>query len=163
IQQIVFDASIQNSLFAENLARNTTLGSTGNAIAITGTVLNGKLFYNTIVSDSLTAGAAVAIMSGTVSVVDNIITNHSVGLERTSGTVFENFNLFFGTTTPVSGTLVAGSGANDLIGSNALFISPAADDYHLSLGSPAIDRGTDVLVNIDFDGDPRPIGAGFDI
>ena len=102
-------------------------------------------------------------MSGTVSVVDNIITNHSVGLERTSGTVFENFNLFFGSSTPVSGTLVAGSGANDLIGSNPLFVSPAADDYHLSLGSPAIDRGSDVLVNIDFDGDPRPIGAGFDI
>jgi hypothetical protein len=42
-------------------------------------------------------------------------------------------------------------------------LAPAADNYHLGLGSPAMDAGTDVLVSVDIDGDARPFGAGFDI
>ena len=37
------------------------------------------------------------------------------------------------------------------------------DNYHLSMGSAAIDKATDLGVPIDFDGDARPFGAGFDI
>jgi predicted outer membrane repeat protein len=154
------DAFIQNSLFAENLASNTVLGSKGNAIAITGTVTTGKLFYNTVVSDSLTSGAAIVVLSGTVGVIDNIITNHGVGLERDGGTVFENFNLYFGNTTPISGAVTSGGST---FGGNPLFVSPLSDDYHVQAGSPAIDVATDVLVAVDYDGDTRPIGAAFDI
>ncbi len=161
IQLLASDAFIQNSLFAENLASNSVLGAKGNAIAITGTVSNGKLFYNTVVSDSLTAGTAIAVLSGTVSVIDNIITNHAVGLEEgVGGNVFENFNLYFGNTANLAGAVT--SGGSTFTG-DPLFASPATDDYHLGPFSPAIDNGTDVLVNVDFDGDTRPIGAGFDI
>ena len=55
------------------------------------------------------------------------------------------------------------SGGSSLTGSNPLFASLPADNYHLQFGSPAIDRGHDIGITIDFDGDPRPFGASFDI
>jgi hypothetical protein len=53
-------------------------------------------------------------------------------------------------------------GTNDVSG-NPRFVNAAADDYHLKLGSAAIDAGADVAVTTDFDGDPRPHGPAFDI
>jgi hypothetical protein len=53
------------------------------------------------------------------------------------------------------------SHADDLWGVDPLFISPI--DYHLSAGSPAIDAGYAVAVMTDYDGNPRPQGAGYDI
>ena len=45
-----------------------------------------------------------------------------------------------------------------------LFVDFAANDYHLSAASPAIDKGTsDHAPGIDLDGHSRPLGAGFDI
>jgi hypothetical protein len=45
-----------------------------------------------------------------------------------------------------------------------LFVDPAAHDYHLKAGSPAIDRGT-VLSDVtdDLEGNPRPVGSAYDI
>ncbi len=37
------------------------------------------------------------------------------------------------------------------------------ESYHLQAGSAAIDAGTDARVDHDIDGDPRPLGDGFDI
>jgi hypothetical protein len=36
-------------------------------------------------------------------------------------------------------------------------------DYHLQSGSAAIDTGVNAGVRVDIDGDPRPIGAGYDV
>ena len=47
------------------------------------------------------------------------------------------------------------------IDSDPLFIGE--DDYHISNRSPCIDAGTDAGVYADFDGEPRPHGAGFDM
>lgn len=45
-----------------------------------------------------------------------------------------------------------------------LFVNPAANNYHLKSGSPAIDRGTSRNAPIvDLDGNARPSGAGYDI
>ena len=46
----------------------------------------------------------------------------------------------------------------------ALFVNPAAGDYHLSAASPAIDRGqTQTTVARDFEGHSRPQGAASDV
>ncbi len=46
----------------------------------------------------------------------------------------------------------------------ALFANPAGNDYHLKAGSPAIDTGTPTgAPATDFEGDPRPLGKGYDI
>jgi len=46
--------------------------------------------------------------------------------------------------------------------SDPRFVEPAANDYHLSANSPARDA-IDTGPSIDFEGDPRPRGARFDI
>jgi|GEM_PF-625840 len=53
------------------------------------------------------------------------------------------------------------SHANDLWGSNPLFVNEA--DYHLSAGSPAIDAGLDVSIANDYDNQLRPQGLGYDM
>ncbi len=43
------------------------------------------------------------------------------------------------------------------------FISTSGDDYHLGPDSEAIDRGTGAGVTDDIDGNPRPLGSGYDL
>ncbi|MBC8422446.1 MAG: right-handed parallel beta-helix repeat-containing protein, partial [Chloroflexi bacterium] len=44
------------------------------------------------------------------------------------------------------------------------FVDPASGDYHLQPGSPCIDAGTSAgAPDHDFEGDPRPMGAGVDM
>lgn len=47
------------------------------------------------------------------------------------------------------------------IDADPLFVG--GGDYHLTASSPCINTGTDAGVYEDIDGDPRPIGAGFDM
>lgn len=44
-----------------------------------------------------------------------------------------------------------------------LFVDPIMLDYHLQAGSPCVDRGIDVGVDDDMDGDVRPLGEAVDI
>jgi parallel beta-helix repeat protein len=54
--------------------------------------------------------------------------------------------------------------AHHLWNVDPLFVNPAANDFHLRGGSPAIDAGIALAeVTNDFDGVPRPQGPGYDI
>ncbi len=61
--------------------------------------------------------------------------------------------------------------ASGNISADPLFVDPASGDYHLQDTSPCIDAGINPiptyispgLVEFDFDGDPRPYGASWDI
>jgi hypothetical protein len=44
-----------------------------------------------------------------------------------------------------------------------LFVNASVNDFHLQLGSPAVNAGTELGVDRDLDGTPRPQGAGYDI
>jgi hypothetical protein len=68
------------------------------------------------------------------------------------------------------GSIVARDGASGTVTNNItnassnMFVNPAAGDLHLkSTASIAIDKGTAVTVNDDFDGQSRPLGNGTDI
>ena len=74
----------------------------------------------------------------------------SVGLDHTD--VLDQGSSSGGTMTDVGGNISA----------EPLFVS--GSDIHLSAGSPAIDTGTCAgAPTADFEGDPRPSGAGCDI
>jgi predicted outer membrane repeat protein len=149
------DGRIVNSLFARNAASSNA----GMALylAPTGTL---QVLFTTIAAPTLTSGEAVRITSGNVEIQDTIVTSHTTGLFRLGGTVFQDYNLLFGNTSPTFGVI---SGGTHNTNGDPKFLNPAADHYHIGLGSAAADAGVDVGVHTDIDGQSRPQGAGFDI
>ncbi len=71
-------------------------------------------------------------------------------------------NIVYGPAT--SATVAVGSTelANNL-SANPLFEAPASGNFRLQAASPALDQGLALPIRADFDGNPRPRGAGVDI
>ncbi len=113
------------------------------------------LLHNTIANNSI-EGIWIGKYSTAV-LTNNIISGHTMAMTNTtptSATVNADHTLFWNNTTvPLSGT-------------NAIFDDPVfagSDDYHLSLGSAAIDAGVDVGITTDIDGNSRPVNGIPDI
>jgi len=49
------------------------------------------------------------------------------------------------------------------IDTNPLFTDPGGNDFHLQLGSPCLDAGIESEINIDIDGDLRPMNGNWDM
>jgi uncharacterized repeat protein (TIGR01451 family) len=96
--------------------------------------------------------------SSTVALTNTIVAAHGLAGFWGSG-ISADHSLFFDTGTPCGG---GGSCTNNLSG-DPKFQNPAGGDHHIKPGSAAIDSGIDAGVSSDIDGDPRPLGAGFDI
>jgi len=131
-----------------------------NAFATADYSLTAKLFHNTLVGTG--DGRGVTAESGYVSLVlvNNIVVSHAIGISNTypaSSTISADHTLFWG------------NADNGIVGTNPVygnprFLNPAGGNYHLGPGSAAIDVGvTEPTITADIDGDPRPIGAGYDI
>jgi predicted outer membrane repeat protein len=149
-------ASIVNALFARNSA-----GGSGAALRL-GASNQVRIAHTTIASPTLVTASAVSLdnsNNANVVLVDSIIARHAIAIESTNGLVTEDYNVFFANL--VTNTLGVIAGAHSFA-ADPRFVDPARDDYHLLLGSPAIDRGVDAAVYSDLDGNPRPLGAGFD-
>jgi hypothetical protein len=146
---------IVNSLFAGNLASSHS----GMALYLkpTGTL---QLLFTTVAAPTLTSGDAISVFAGNVQIQDTVVTNHTTGLFRQGGTVFQDYNLFFGNTLSIFGA--TSGGTHNAVG-DPLFVNPSSDNYHLRLGSAALNVGLDTGVYTDIDGQVRPYGAGFDI
>jgi CSLREA domain-containing protein len=149
-------ANLTNLLLVENTAADD-----GQAIYLTGLgpALTHNLIHTTIAGPERQAGTAVyTSAAGTLNIANSIIANHDTGLERTDGTVNENYNLFYDNETDRTGV---SAGANSF-NANPLFVNPAGD-YRIKPGSPAAGAGTSASVTQDYFNTPRPQGAGFDI
>ena len=145
--------AVRNNLFAAN-----TASEDGHALYI-GSPAGASLIFTTIAGPA-PAGAAVYVANGSVLITDTLIASHTVGIEADGGAVLEDYNLFAGVAAPYSGTVA--SPGHSRTGS-AGFAGAAAGDFHLSAGSAAINAGVEAGIHVDIDGDPRPLGAGFDI
>jgi predicted outer membrane repeat protein len=146
--------SVENTLLAGNSAAQ---GAQAVSLRTARTL---RLVHATVASSTVATGPAIEVVSGTVNVTNTIIASHTVGLARSSGAVTENYALFSGVATPYSGTIAAGP--NSITGT-AAFIAPASGNYRLSASSAAINAGVNAGVNVDYDGETRPQGGGFDI
>lgn len=91
-----------------------------------------------------------------MSLVNNLVLQKT-GERYVVGTANGSNNLFFGMSTSPPAALTAG------INSDPQLVNPTTFDFHLMAASPAIDKGIVTLATIDFDGNPRPQGAAFDI
>jgi spore coat protein CotH len=146
-----------NNIVGDHVTASVELAGTG----------KGVILHNTLVGDGSAHGLdsgsgwrGVGLRaSGSVSVtlINNMIVSHSVGITATTGTTLNtSHTLLWGNTDdPISGTVV-------LI-APPLFSAPTRQNYHLRIGSPAVDGGGDTGVHVDIDGDPRPTGPQADI
>jgi uncharacterized repeat protein (TIGR01451 family) len=148
------DALLINDLFAANQASGQ-----GDALYLSwiGAV---SLLHTTIASPTLGSNSAVFVADGALGITDTIIASYTTGISQTGGSVFQDYNLFFDASANTLG--VVSGGAHSRTGDPA-FANPGAGNFHLSPGSLAIDAGTNAGVTTDFEGDPRPLGNGFDI
>jgi hypothetical protein len=142
-----------NVLFANNRAPS------GPAIHVAGAGPL-RLLHTTVVSATAASNAAVYVAGGTVELTNTLLAAHAVGIENAGGTVAEDYSLFAGVGTPLSGTV--SSGGHSLQGA-AGFVAPLAGDFRLTAASAANNRGAEAGVYVDFEGDGRPTGGGFDI
>jgi predicted outer membrane repeat protein len=144
------DSRIVNALFT----------GYGTAVFMDSPSSNVTILQSTIAVGDFSAATAIVAQWGTVAVTNTIVASHTLGIEQASGTVYQDYNLFYGNTINFTGT--ANGGTHDVFG-NPNFVNPANDDYHIVPPSAAIDAGTDAGVYTDLDGNVRPIGGGFDI
>jgi photosystem II stability/assembly factor-like uncharacterized protein len=142
------DYTLANCLVYDNQSHGLEAGAVGSAISV----------WNCTIDDNVEDG--ISNIWETAVVRNCIITNNGInGIGVTGGAVDHTYNLVWGNGWNFSGTTVHGTEVEQ----DPLFISAA--DRHLQSGSPAIDVGTDgsSVTTLDFDGQARPIAAGWDI
>jgi len=158
----------QGSIFTltNNIITGNQAGSQGDGLRVSGTDAYpsiGALLHNTIADNVGSSGEGLYIGNYiTLSLANSIIAGHTVGITNTnpaSSIVTADHTLFDGNGTDYG----SGVTSTNEVSGNPAFVAPATDDYHILFGSAAIDQGVDAGVTDDIDGDPRPIGAGYDI
>ena len=144
------DSRIVNALFA-GYGVAVFMDSPSSSVAI---------LQSTMAVKDFSPSTAIVANQGTVVVTNTIVVSHTTGIKQISGTVHEDYNLFFGNATNLSGTISGGT--HDVFG-DPNFANPAINNYHIISPSAAIDAGVNADVTTDLDGIPRPVGAGYDI
>ena len=156
------DSRLVNNVIADNEA--TMYGSGIYAVRAAAQLLHTTIARNrTTDIGSDDSGVYVTSLTGeysSVAMTNTIVVGHGVGVTVTAGNVVVLNNILWHANT-VTDTGGAGSVTrlNDHSGDPAF----APDGYHLTPGSAAIDRGVNAGVTTDVDGEPRPLGAGYDI
>ena len=153
------DATFTNNVIADN--QSDTRGS---GLYIDRSLT--RLLHSTIARNKGGDGSGVYVTSyggshSTIALTNTILVSHAVGISATEGnTVTVNGVLWYNT--PITISQVA---TTTVIVQNQHQGDPAfaADGYHLTVSSAAIDKGVDAGVITDVDGDSRPQGAAFDL
>ncbi|MGC9084328.1 MAG: choice-of-anchor Q domain-containing protein [Anaerolineae bacterium] len=144
-----------------NIIARNTVSTTGSGVLIVGSgAIRGRVAHNTIVANLAGDGVGVYIgPNSKVALFNNILVSQTVGITNaapSSSVVSATHTLFEGN------GLNYGPGVtstNEVPGPAGLL-----PDYHLGGGSNAIDHAVALTwVTRDIDGDPRPLGAGYDI
>ena len=95
--------------------------------------------------------------TGSAEIANTIAASHTTAAFW--GTVSADHTLFAGNGTDCGDSATC---TNNLSGL-PLFADPSEADYHLLIGSAAIDAGKDAGVTTDIDGDSRPLCYGYDV
>jgi uncharacterized repeat protein (TIGR01451 family) len=98
---------------------------------------------------------------------NTILVSHTAGITLTAGNTATLEGTLWGTGVWANDIDWGGEGAISTgtvnLWGDPAFVSPTNGDYHIGLGSAAIDAGVGTGVDHDIDGDPRPLGSGYDL
>jgi fibronectin-binding autotransporter adhesin len=123
---------------------------------------NNTLVSNsTVILDGAALRFAAPISSQVLTLTNNILVNHSLAVSVAEGNQMSvRANLWNNNQTNWAGPVSEGIGN---LSQEPLFVNAAVGNYRLNESSPAVDRGVNVGVNDDIDGQNRPARQGFDI
>jgi len=170
--------TIRNNLVYDNLAGGITLFETDGAA---GSSYN-EIYNNTIVFGSV-GRDVINIPGSKTDPVGNIVKNNILYTEDSAEAAImvwgpaalaeSDYNVVIDKFSPDEKSFITlaewqttyGFDTHSFISTpTALFENPAANDYHLKVGSPAIDAGATIgSVTDDLEGTSRPQGGGYDI
>jgi hypothetical protein len=164
---------IINTILAGNTAGGVGTGAQIHAEYTNLTANNvTSLVHTTLADDNLNPHEALFYFSSDASdalyITNTIVASHTVGIQNVNATgkATARYMLFHGNgdNHPSPGTTAFPDTTGWVVGDpDPLFVNPAANDYHIRTGSPAINAGTNAGVADDIDGDARPQDGGFDI
>ncbi len=156
------ESTLSNNVIADNQA--TVHGG-----GLYGLASFTRLMHTTIVRNLGGDGSGIyldnpgTLQGSHMALTNTILASHTVGIVAASGnTATLQATLWYGNGQDWAGSGKVITGTHDYWG-DPVFVEPAQGDYHIGLASAAIDRGVDVGVSIDIDGDPRPAAFGFDL
>jgi parallel beta-helix repeat protein len=149
-----------NNVLADNRANDA-----GGGLFARGSTL--RLLHTTIARNSSSDGSGVYIRDdsgvySSVGLTNTILVSHSVGISVTGGNTVTVNGVLWDSSTPVTvsqSTTAVVTVQNQHTGDPAF----AADGYHVTPASDAIDAGVDAGVISDMDGEARPFDAGADL
>jgi len=157
-----------STLLINNVIADNQANVTGSGLAMS-EESSPRLLHNTIARNQGGDGSGVAIVDffgpsiSTVAMTNTILADQSVGIKIGSSgicTVTVNGVLWHNVPMTVSQATTATITVQNQHTGDPAF---AADGYHLTAGSSAIDQGVDAGVVTDIDGESRPTGAGYDL
>jgi predicted outer membrane repeat protein len=144
-------STITNTIIVDNQANMS-----GGGLYITGSIVN--LLHTTMARNNGGDGSGVSIFISTVALTNTILMSQAMGITAAAdSTATLNGVLWYSNT-------VNTGGAGTITLMNEYTDDPAfaADGYHLTANSAAIDKGVNAWVTIDIDGDPRPVDGNLD-
>jgi hypothetical protein len=143
---------------------NTITATSGGATAIFADNSSLTMRHNTVAGNTGGNGSGIQLSDSTDAIIQNQITsNHVCGVlvEHSASVLFE-YTLWHDNLWDWDGMGSITHGTVAFFG-DPLYVNPAAHDYHIRYGSPAINKGMDAGIYEDIDGHVRPWNGGFDI
>lgn len=161
-------ATLANNVVADNLKLGFPCAS---GIGIEDSTVT--LMHNTIARNrGVSPGSGIYVMepslhASVVTLVNNILVSHTVGITVVAGNTATLEATLWGDGVWANETAWGGGGyvftGTINVWGDPGFVNPDGGNYHVGFESAAVDRGVDVGVMTDLDGDRRPIGAQPDI
>ena len=137
-----------------------------NGIGVRSYGSSGIFFNNTIVNN--TTGLWLEDYDNTLYnsylfMTNTLFADNQLGILVDKANSITLESTYWGNTKNWSGDGTIVTGTHNYYGGAVGFVDAPHGNYHLSLPSAVIDRGIAVPLDHDYDGDPRPLGNGFDI
>jgi uncharacterized repeat protein (TIGR01451 family) len=126
------------------------------------------LLHSTLVGNRGPDAAGIYLTSGSIAVLTNtVLVSHTVGVSVAAGSTATLQATLWGSGAWANDADWGGSGAIATgtvnVWGDPTFADPDGGDYHVGLGSAAVDAGVKVPVYLDLDGHPRPVGMRPDL
>jgi len=158
--------TLVNNVIVDNHVENQSL-ETGNGLHVEGA--NLEMSNNTIARNSAVdnTGSGFYIVDleewgqPTINMTNTILADQTVGIFANGVcTLTVNSVLWYNTPVTITKSPTAIVSVSHQHTGDPSF---AADGYHITAGSAAIDKGLNTGISVDIDDEPRPAGAGYDL